>query len=99
MPSFICFVIYGFGLYAAWKYLKAIRASDQSIQNALKDELAQLEWSYAFALSWFVTLIPLTILTIFGAFGLSGKDVALLLFGTVTTLPHLIFAIRDNLNE
>jgi len=99
LPSLIGLVIFVSGAYALWKYIKAKRTSDQSVQNALKDELTTFEWSYAFGLSWFITLILLLILTCFSGFGISGKDVSLLLFGTVTGLPHLVFAIRDNLSE
>lgn len=99
MPTLIGVVVICFGLYLLWSYIKSMRTSDLSIQNVLKDELAKFEWSYALHLSYALSAIMLLILTSFGAFGLSGKDVSLLLFGSVVGLPLLIFALRDNLNE
>ena len=99
IPTLIGFILMGFGLYLLWRYIKSVRASNMSIQNALKDELVKFECSYAIHTTYVITVIVLGGLTTFGALGLSGKDVSLILFGSVVGLPFLIFAIRDNLNE
>jgi len=99
MPTLIGAILMGFGLYLFCRYIKSVHASNMSIQNVLKDEFAKFEWSIALHISYVIIVILLGVLTTFGALGLSGKDVSLILFGSVVGLPFLIFAIRDNLNE
>ena len=91
--------VFCFGFYFTYRYIKKLRSADMSLQNVIKDELAKFEWSVAIYLTWVVLTFVLFVFSIAGGFGVSGKDISLILLGLIIGLPFLIFIIRDKPHE
>jgi len=91
--------VFCFGFYFTYRYIKKLRSADMSLQNVIKDELAKFEWSVAIYLTWVVLTFVLFVFSIAGGFGVSGKDISLILFSLIIGLPFLIFIIRDKPHE
>lgn len=86
---------YAFGFYLMYRFSKRVKSTDESIRNALKDELASFEMSYSIKLSYYCIMLTLLLLSLVGTLGLSGSDIVILLFGLGFAMPLLVFAFRD----